>query len=331
MSVKLGINGFGRIGRYLTRLLIDKDIIAVINARADNAQLAHLFKYDSIHGRFQGTVSNDEKGLIINDHHIPVTRCKLGEWNWSDYGVDIVAETTGALKERSGLAAHLDRGAKKVIVSAPVKDADTTLVYGVNNAMYDPAKDKVISAASCTTNCLAPVIKVLHNAFGIEHGTMTTIHSYTMSQRILDGSQKDIRRARAAAMSMIPTTTGAAKAVGLVIPELAGRLDGTAMRVPTPDGSVVDLVCVMKTPVVAEQVNAAMLAASEDELAGVLGYSEEPLVSVDYIGDTHGGVVDSLSTHVINDTLLKMLIWYDNEAGFTNQLARLILFIAQSL
>ncbi len=333
MAVRLGLNGFGRIGRYLTRLLADSDDIpvAVINARADNAQLAHLFRYDSVHGRFGGTVDHDDSGLIINGRHIAVTRCKTGEWDWAAHGVDLVVENTGTIKKRAGLAEHLARGAKKVIMGAPVSDADVTIVYGVNNAMYDPARHDVISAASCTTNCLAPVAKVLNDAFGIEQGTMTTIHSYTMSQRILDGSQKDIRRARAAAMSIIPTTTGAARAVSLVIPELKGRLDGAAMRVPTPDGSLVDLVCLMRDPVTVESVNAAMKAAAEGTLKDTLGYSEVPLVSVDYIGDTHGGVVDGLCTSVMGDRLLKMVIWYDNEAGFTNQLARLIRLVAGSM
>ena len=333
MTVRLGINGFGRIGRYLMRLLADCDDmpVVVVNARADNAQLAHLFKYDSVHGRFNGTVDHDENGLIINGRHVAVTRCKTGEWVWDRHQVDLVVETSGSVKKREGLAGHLACGAKKVIMSAPVPDADVTIVYGVNNAMYDPARHDVISAASCTTNCLAPAVKALHEAFGIEHGTTTTVHSYTMSQRLLDGSQKDIRRARAAAMSMIPTTTGAAKAVALVIPELKGRLDGTAMRVPTPDGSLVDLVCVVQQPVTAEAVNAAMKAAAEGPLKDTLGYSEEPLVSVDYIGDTHGGVVDALSTRVMGDRLLKMLVWYDNEAGFTNQLVRLIRLVADSI
>lgn len=330
MSARLGINGFGRIGRYLVRLLADSEDapIAVINARADNAQLAHLFKYDSVHGRFHGTVDHDADGLVVNGRHIAVTRCKAGEWAWKAHHVDIAVETTGTIKKREGLAGHLACGAKKVIMSAPVSDADVTIVFGVNSAMYDPVKHDVVSAASCTTNCLAPVAKVLNDTFGVERGTMTTIHSYTMSQRILDGSHKDIRRARAAAMSMIPTTTGAAKAVALVIPELKGRLDGTAIRVPTPDGSLVDLVCVMRDDVTVEGVNAAMKAAAEGPLKDTLGYTEEPLVSVDYIGDTHGGVVDALSTAVMGGKLLKMLIWYDNEAGFTNQLARLIRLVA---
>ncbi len=334
MSIRLGINGFGRIGRYLTRLISqhsDEFEIVAINARASNKDLAHLLKYDSVHGHFPGTVSPTENGILVNDREIPVTRFDKGEWTWAELGADIVVDTSGSLKKREGLAMHLARGAKKVIMSAPVKDGDATIVMGVNQDIYDPEKHDVISAASCTTNCLAPVAKVLNDEFGINHGLMTTIHSYTMSQRILDGSLKDIRRARAAGLSLIPTSTGAAQAVGRVIPELKGRLDGIAVRVPTVNVSMVDLTCEMKQEVTAEAVNAAMKRASESFLKGALGYSEEPLVSVDYNGDTHGGVVDSLSTSVMDGTMLKMLIWYDNEAGFTNQLLRLIDHVGKQL
>ena len=325
---RLGINGFGRIGRYLVRLLAEeKSLPVAINARADNASLAHLFKYDSVHGPFHGTVAFDDDGLIINGQHVRVTRNKIGEWNWAELGVDLVIETSGAIKKRPGLAEHIACGAKKVIMSAPVPDADATIVTGVNDDVYDPAKHDVLSAASCTTNCLAPVAKALHQAFGIEHGLMTTIHSYTMSQRILDGSQKDIRRARAAGLSMIPTTTGAAKAVSLVIPELKGKLDGIAIRVPTPNVSLVDLTCTMKQAVTVESVNAMLRAAANEHF----GVSDEPLVSIDYNGDTHGGVVDALSTAVMDGNMLKLLIWYDNEAGFTNQLVRLIRLVEKSM
>lgn len=322
MAVRIGINGFGRIGRYLVRLMADNAALPVvaINARADNASLAHLFKYDSVHGVFKGTVGHDDNGLIVNGHHIAVTRFKTGEWTWKELGVDLVVETSGTIKKREGLAVHMAQGAKKVIMSAPVPDADATIVMGVNDGIYDPARHDVISAASCTTNCLAPVAKALNDAFGIEQGLMTTIHSYTMSQRILDGSQKDIRRARAAGLSLIPTTTGAAKAVALVIPELKGKLDGIAVRVPTPNVSMVDLVCNTQKDVTAASANAVLKAAANDNL----GYSEEPLVSIDYNGDTHGGVVDALSTFAIGSRMLKVLVWYDNEAGFTNQLLRLI-------
>ncbi|THB70541.1 MAG: type I glyceraldehyde-3-phosphate dehydrogenase [Desulfovibrio sp.] len=333
MAVKLGINGFGRIGRYLTRLVADEtDLeVAVVNARADNYSLAHLLKYDSCHGTFDGDVQDNDQGFTVKGKQVTVTRNKIGEWTWGDLGVDIAVETTGAVKDRDGLAVHLDKGAKKSIISAPGKNVDFTTVMGVNDQDYNPAEHHVISNASCTTNCLAPAAKVLHETFGIKRGLMTTVHSYTMSQRILDGSHKDLRRARAAAVSMIPTTTGAAKAVTQVIPALKGKLDGMAIRVPTPNVSLVDLVCEMEKDVSAEEVNAAIKAASEGPLKDNLGYTEVPLVSCDYMGSTYGGVVDGLTTNVIDDRLLKLLIWYDNEAGFTHQLLRLIKKVAASL
>ena len=333
MSVSLGMNGFGRIGRYLLRLLADSEDIRItaINARADNASLAHLFKYDSVYGIFPGTVDHDDNGIIINGTHIAVTRCKPNEWQWKDYGVDLVVESTGTIKKRAGLAEHMACGAKKVIMSAPVSDADITIVMGVNDGLYDPAKHDVVSSASCTTNCLAPVAKVLNDTFGIEHGLMTTIHSYTMSQRILDGSHKDLRRARAACVSMIPTSTGAAKALALVVPALKGKLDGMAVRVPTPDISLVDLTCELEKPATAEEINAALKAAHDGALHDNMGYCDEPLVSIDFKGSTHGGVVDALSTQVMDGTMAKLIIWYDNESGFTNQLARLLRKVAASL
>lgn len=333
MSVKLGINGFGRIGRYLLRLLADDPTpIGAINARADNASLAHLFKYDSCHGIFKGTVSHDDKGLIINGRHIPVTRDKIGEWKWKELGINLVIETSGTLKDRAALSQHLAAGAEKVIISAPCPDSDAVIVMNVNNAMYDPKKHTVISAASCTTNCLAPAMKVIHDNLGIVHGLMTTIHSYTMSQRILDGSNKDWRRARAAGVSMIPTSTGAARALSYVIPELTGKLDGMAVRVPTPNVSLVDVVCELEQETSLEAVNALLQAASQDPVFGqTMGYSEEPLVSIDYTGSTHGGVVDSLCTKVVGNRMLKLIIWYDNEAGFTNQLVRLIHFVGKDM
>jgi len=322
---RIGINGFGRIGRYLVRLMAERnEFPVVINARADNASLAHLFKYDSVHHTFKGTVGHDENGIIINGTHIAVTRCKPNEWQWKDYGVDLVVESTGTIKKRAGLAEHMACGAKKVIMSAPVSDADITIVMGVNDGLYDPAKHDVVSSASCTTNCLSPVAKVLNDTFGIEHGLMTTIHSYTMSQRILDGSHKDARRSRAAAVSMIPTSTGAAKAIGKVYPALKGKLDGMAVRVPTPDVSLVDFTAELERETDAAAVNAALKAAAAGPLGENMGYSEEPLVSVDYVGSTYGGVVDSLLTTVMDKTMLKLIIWYDNEAGFTNQLLRLV-------
>ncbi len=330
MAVNLGINGFGRIGRYLLRLLAsDEEMrIVAVNARADNATLAHLFKYDSIHHTFQGEVGHDDKGIIINGRHVAVTNKRAGEWEWGAHGVDIAVETSGTIKDRAGLARHMERGAKKVVVSAPCRDADLTVVMGVNHTQYDPKRHLVVSAASCTTNCLAPAVKVLHENFGIKHGLMTTVHSYTMSQRILDGSHNDLRRARAACMSMIPTSTGAAKATALVIPELASKLDGMAVRVPTPDVSLVDFTCEMEKAATAAEVNAALKAASAGALRDNMGYSEEPLVSIDYVGSTHGGVVDAGCTRVIGGTMAKLIIWYDNEAGFTNQLLRLLRMVA---
>ncbi len=333
MAIKLGINGFGRIGRYLVRLLADEPELQVVavNARADNFTLAHLLKYDSVFGTFAKEVQETDNGFSIEGKEIAVTRKPLGEWEWSGYGVDIAVETTGAVKDRDGLQKHIDCGAKKSIISAPGKNVDATFVMGVNDQDYDPASHHVISNASCTTNCLAPAAKVLQDTFGIKHGLMTTVHAYTMSQRILDGSHKDIRRARAAALSMIPTTTGAAKAVTQVIPSLAGKLDGMAVRVPTPDGSLVDLTCELEKSTTTEEVNAALKAAAEGPMQGNMGYTEVPLVSCDYIGSTYGGVVDGPLTTVINGTMLKLIIWYDNEAGFTNQLLRLIHKVAKTM
>ena len=326
MPVKVGMNGFGRIGRYLLRLMADnQDIqIAAINARADNAALAYLFKYDSTYGTFQGTVDHDENGIIVNGRHITVTRCKAGEWEWKRLGVTLAVETTGTIKDAEGLAQHLACGAKKVVISAPGKDVDAMIVMGVNHHIYDGAKHNIISAASCTTNCLAPAVKVLHDTFGFRHGLMTTIHSYTMSQRILDGTHKDWRRGRSAGVSMVPSSTGAAKAVGIVMPELEGKLNGMSVRVPTFDCSLVDLTCEVEKACDAAAINAALQAASKGALAENMGFSEEPLVSIDYKGSTYGGVVDALSTQVLDGTMVKLLIWYDNESGFTNQLLRLL-------
>lgn len=331
MSMNIGINGFGRIGRYLVRLAADNpDLnISVVNARGDNQQLAHLLKYDSVHGTFGADVSPTDDGMSVNGKKIKVTRAGTGEWDWKGLGVDLVIETTGTLKDAGALKQHMNKGAKKVIMSAPAKDVDFTVVMGVNHKDYDPAKHSVISAASCTTNCLAPAVKVLHETFGVEHGLMTTVHSYTMSQRILDGTHKDIRRARAAAVSMIPTSTGAAKAIGLVIPELKGKLDGMAIRVPTPNVSLVDFTCQLAKDVTVEEVNGVLKKAAEGPLKGNMGYTEIPLVSCDYNGSIYGGVVDGLCTSVMEKRMLKLIIWYDNEAGFTNQLLRLIKMVSQ--
>ena len=320
MATKIGLNGFGRIGRYLARLLAeetDLELVAV-NARASNEDLAHLLKYDSVHGRFPD-VQPTEDGFVMAGKPVKVTRNAPGEWTWGELGCDLVVESTGKFTDRESCEKHLACGAKKVVISAPGKNADVTVVIGVNDGELKP-EHKIISNASCTTNCLAPVAKVINDAYGIKHGIMTTVHSYTMSQRILDGSHKDMRRARACAVNMVPTTTGAAKAVGLVIPELNGILDGMAIRVPTPNVSLVDLVCELKKETTPEEVNAALKAAANDSM----GYTEEPLVSVDFMGSTFGGVVDSSLTRVMGGTQLKVIAWYDNEAGFTNQLLRLI-------
>jgi glyceraldehyde 3-phosphate dehydrogenase len=327
--MKIGINGFGRIGRYMTRLLADDPElkIAAINARAGNEELARLLKYDSVHRTFPGDIRFDDTGILVNGRHIAITRDAPDAWRWGELGIDLVVESTGKFTERAQAARHLGCGARKVILSAPGKDADATIVMGVNEAAFDPAQHQVISAASCTTNCLAPVVRVLHDTFGIRRGLMTTIHSYTMSQRILDGSHKDPRRARAACLSMIPTTTGAARAVALVIPELAGKLDGMAVRVPTANVSLVDLTCDLERPATTTTINDALRAAAGESL----GFSDEPLVSVDYLGSTHGGVVDGMCTSVLEGNLAKIIIWYDNEAGFTNQLVRLTRMVARSM
>lgn len=325
MAIKIGINGFGRIGRYMARLLAgnpDYELV-VVNARSKNEDLAHLLKYDSVHGTFSGEVQANDKGFLLNGKQVHTTSKPAGEWVWGDFHVDLLLETTGKFRDRESCEKHLACGAKKVLISAPGKDPDATIVVGVNDSDLKP-EHKIISNASCTTNCLAPAAKVVHDHFGMHHGIMTTIHSYTMSQRILDGSHKDLRRARAAAMSMIPTSTGAAKAVTEVIPDLAGKLDGMAVRVPTPNVSLVDLVAELKTETTAEEVNKALKKAAEGEMNGPLGYTEEPLVSVDFNGSMHGGVVDALTTTVLDKTLLKLIVWYDNEAGFSNQLLRLI-------
>ncbi|MCF8029373.1 MAG: type I glyceraldehyde-3-phosphate dehydrogenase [Desulfohalobiaceae bacterium] len=324
MAVRIGINGFGRIGRYAARLLADssKLELVAVNARSDNESMAHLLKYDSVHGIFSGNVEANDQGFLLEGKQVQVTRQPAGEWKWGDLGVDVVLETTGSFKDKQSCQQHLDCGARKVLISAPGKGVDATIVPGVNDSDLKP-EHTVISNASCTTNCLAPVVKPLHDRFGIEHGNMTTVHSYTMTQRILDGSHKDIRRARAAAMSMIPTSTGAAKAVGEVIPSLRGKLDGMAIRVPTPNVSLVDLNVEMGRDVGADEVNAALKEAAENELKDILGYSEEPLVSVDYNGSRYGGVVDAPLTSLMESRLLKVIAWYDNEAGFTHQLLRL--------
>lgn len=333
MTVRIGMNGFGRIGKYMARIFSDEPNLELValNARADNSTLAHMMKYDSIHGKFSGQVQANAQGLLINGKQVVVTRKGPGEWAWKDLGVDIVLETTGKFRDRESCQKHMSCGAKKVIISAPGKNADATIVMGVNDGILDPSKHSIVSNASCTTNCLAPPAMVIHKAFGIKHGLITTVHSYTMSQRILDGSHQDLRRGRAAAMSMIPTTTGAAKAVSEVIPELKGKLDGMAVRVPTPNVSLVDLVVELEKSTTVQDVNQTLKAASNGSLKDNMGFCEEPLVSIDFVGSTYGGVVDSACTTVMSGTMLKLIIWYDNEAGFCHQLMRLTRKIAAGL
>ncbi len=333
MSLRIGINGFGRIGRLALREMANnKHFKCVgINDIVSAEVMAHLLKYDSAHGRFRGEVSATEKTLIVNGHEIPVT-CEKDPTAlpWKAMECDIVLECTGKFVDAEAAGAHLKAGAKKVIISAPAKSKETpTFVYGVNHENYEPAQN-VFSAASCTTNCLAPVAKVLHETFGIERGLMTTIHSYTNDQRIVDAPHKDLRRARAGAVSMIPTTTGAAKAVGLVLPALKGKLDGLAIRVPTINVSMVDLVCTVSKPATVESVNEALKNAAEGSLKGTLAYTSEPLVSVDFMGDTHGSTVDGGCTKVI-DNQVKVMAWYDNEFGFTAQMLRLAEYVGKKL
>lgn len=333
MPTRIGINGFGRIGRYVTRLLAGSEDLQLValNARATNEDLVHLLRYDSVHGRFNRPARATEKGFLLDGQEVTVTRQGPGEWQWRDLGVDVVLESTGKFNDRESCEKHLACGAKKVIVSAPAKDPDRTIVMGVNDTAYNPATDNILSNASCTTNCLAPAIKVISESFGFEYGLMTTVHSYTMSQRILDGSHKDLRRGRAACLSMLPTTTGAARAVAEVLPETKGRLDGMAIRVPTPNVSMVDLVVQVRDNATKDDVNTAFRRASEGILENILGYTEEPLVSVDYYGSVYGGVVDGPCTNVMQDRMVKVIIWYDNEAGFCNQLLRLAKKVAASL
>ena len=307
------------------------DFVAV-NDLTDAATLAHLLKYDSVHRRYPGTVSASQSALIVDGDEIRVFSEKdPAKLPWRDLGVDVVIESTGHFSDRATAAKHLEAGARKVIITAPAKKEDITIVLGVNEGRYDPAKHDVISNASCTTNCLAPVVKVLSDTFGVRHALMTTIHSYTNDQRILDLPHKDLRRARAAALSMIPTTTGAAKATGLVLPEVAGRIDGLAIRVPTADVSVVDLVAEVERDTTAEEVNAAMRAAADGPMKGILGVSDEPLVSVDYTGDPRSSVVDALSTAVMNGRMVKVLSWYDNEWGYSARVVGLARYIGERL
>jgi len=334
MSIKLAINGFGRIGRVVFRASLshpDLEVVA-INDLTDPATMAHLLTYDSVHGKLDAEVTHSENSISVNGRAISVTAIKdPAQLPWKSHGVDIVAECTGLFRDRESAAKHLSAGARKVIISAPAKEPDATIVMGVNSSQYDPKQHDVISNASCTTNCLAPVAKVLMENFGIRSGLMTTIHSYTGDQRLLDFPHKDLRRARAAALSMIPTTTGAARAVALVIPELDGKLNGLAIRVPTPNVSIVDLVVsVEKAGITVSDVNEALKAASETTLSGILGYSEVPLVSTDYNGSPLSSIVDAPTTYVIDD-MVKVLSWYDNESGYSHRMVDLAAMVGAQL
>ena len=331
MAVKIGINGFGRIGRNVFRAALgrtDVEVVAV-NDLTNTKTLAHLLKYDSTHGRLNATVEATEDELIVNGRRIKVfAERDPGALPWAEYGVDIVVESTGLFTAREKAELHLKGGAKKVIISAPATGEDITIVMGVNHDKYDPAKHTIVSNASCTTNCLAPMAKVLHEKFGILKGLMTTVHSYTNDQQVLDLPHKDLRRARAAAENIIPSTTGAAKAVALVLPELKGKLNGMAFRVPTPNVSVTDLVAELARETTVEEVNAALKEAAEGPLKGIMNYSEEPLVSRDYLGDPASSTIDALSTMVVGGNLVKVVAWYDNEWGYSNRVVDLAAYMA---
>ncbi len=327
MAIKVGINGFGRIGRLVFRALLDRKEFEVvqINDITSAEVLAHLLKYDSIHGKFNGDISYTENAMIVNGKMIKISAEKdPANLPWKTIGVNAVVESTGVFRKKAEIAKHIEAGAKKVVLTVPAKDEiDATIVLGVNDDMLKD-EHQIVSNASCTTNCLAPVAKVLHDKFGIVRGFMTTVHAYTNDQRILDLPHKDLRRARAAALSIIPTTTGAAKAVGKVIPELKGKLDGFAMRVPVVDGSIVDLVVALKTSVTVEEINTAMKEAAEGPLKGILEYTEEPIVSCDIIGNSHSSIFDALSTMVMEGNMVKVLSWYDNEWGYSCRVVDLL-------
>jgi glyceraldehyde 3-phosphate dehydrogenase len=336
MPIKVGINGFGRIGRNVLRAAkamgaSELDFVAV-NDLTDTRTLAHLLRYDSVHGRYKGSVDTDAEGLIVDGDKIKVLSQKdPAALPWTAMGVDMVLESTGIFTDRDSAAKHLAAGAKKVVISAPAKKEDITIVMGVNEDKYDPKNHHVLSNASCTTNCLVPVVKVILDNFGFVNGFMTTVHSYTNDQQILDLPHKDLRRARAAALSIIPTTTGAAKATSLVIPEVKGKIDGIALRVPTPDVSLVDLTCTVKKSTTIDEVNAAFRKAASSTLKGILEVSDEPLVSVDYIGNLMSSTVDSQSTNVIDGTLVHVSSWYDNEMGYSARCVDLLRYIAARL
>lgn len=332
MPVRVAINGFGRIGRNFFRACLGNDEIEIvgINDLTDAYTLAHLLKYDSVHGRLNADVKAEENAIVVNGKKINITAIKdPAELPWKDLEVDIVIESTGVFRDRDGAGKHLEAGAKRVIISAPGKNPDLTVVLGVNEDQYDPSKHYIISNASCTTNCLAPVAKILNDNWEIVQGYMVTVHAYTNDQRILDLPHKDLRRARAAAVNIIPTTTGAAKAVGEVLPELKGKLDGTARRVPVADASLVDLTVVLEKSTTEEEINAKMKEASEGALKGILEYTEEPIVSQDIVGNPHSSIFDALSTKVINGNFVHVSSWYDNEWGYSNRLKDLVLYMVK--
>jgi glyceraldehyde 3-phosphate dehydrogenase len=328
MAVKVGINGFGRIGRCVLRSILSRNIpveVLAINDLTDPATLAHLLKYDSVHGIFNAEISSVEDALIVNGKKIAILKERDPKnLPWKSLGVDVVLESTGLFTKREQAQWHIDAGAKKVIISAPATDPDVTVVLGVNFDSYDKTKHNIISNASCTTNCLAPIVKVLHENFGVEHGLMTTIHSYTNDQRILDLPHKDIRRARAAALSMIPTSTGAAKAVALVLPELKGKLDGLSIRVPTPNVSIVDFTARLKKAAAIDEVNSAFKKAAEGKLSGILQYCEEELVSSDFNDNPHSSIYDVKLTKIMEGSSIKVFSWYDNEWGYSSRTAELL-------
>jgi glyceraldehyde 3-phosphate dehydrogenase len=333
MAVRVGINGFGRIGRNVLRaaVLMKQQALefVAVNDITDTKTLAHLLKYDSVHGRFPGTVEAKDDGLLVNGKPIKVSAIKEPEkLPWKALGVELVLESTGRFTSRPDAEKHLAAGARKVVISAPAKGEDITIVMGVNHQKYDPAKHHVLSNASCTTNCLVPVVKVVRDNWGFTHGFMTTVHSYTNDQQILDLPHKDLRRARAAALSIIPTTTGAAKATGLVIPEVKGKIDGISLRVPTPDVSIVELAAQLEKPTTVEEVNAAFRQAARSSLKGLLDVSDEPLVSTDYIGSLYSSVIDAQSTNVVDGTFLHVSSWYDNEMGYSARCVDLLVYIA---
>jgi glyceraldehyde 3-phosphate dehydrogenase len=331
MAVPVGINGFGRIGRLAFRAMMDQDIQVVgINDVVEPKVLAHLLKYDSVHGQFAGSVSADGDALLVNGKRVPVSAERdPAKIPWKKWGARIVVESTGLFTAREKAKAHLDAGAERVIISAPAENPDVTLVLGVNDDAYDASKHHIVSNASCTTNCLAPVAKVLQDSFGIERGLMVTIHAYTADQRLVDSPHKDLRRARAGALSMIPTSTGAARAIGLVLPELKGKLDGYAMRVPTPDVSVVDLAVQLKKSATDAAINEAVRKAAEGPMKGILQYVDEPLVSQDFVGNRHSSIFDAPSTKVLEGNFAKLLAWYDNEMGYATRVADLAVFMGR--